>query len=189
MAYTSTTFNQPIGDGSKGHSSRTVLDASYAGPFNGDGSGYTLGIAYDRFKRSGPHSGDTGGSVEAGSGRIDDGGYLFGLINRNYQDAPALGSPDGRTSVDSIVGDRAHGRPGTSWSPTIRSPGDGNGLDASAIGPVDNDKMLIAKGAGGFGIGNGLASPSTTVPEPRITLSTLTPGIGSGATFRRRGTF
>lgn len=189
MAYTSTTFNQPIGDGSKGKSSRTVLDAAYAGPFNGDASTYTLAIAYERFKRSGPHSGDTGGSIDAVSGRIDDGGYLFGLINRNYQDSPMLGSPDARTSVDTIVGNRANGRPTTAWSPTIRSPGEGNGLDPTAIGPVDNDKMLIAKGAGGFGVGNGLTSPGATVPEPRITLSTLTPGIGSGASFRRRGAF
>ena len=186
MPYQSATFNQPPGAShTLGKADRTVLAAAYSGPFNGDGSGYTVDIAFARFKNSGPGN-SVGGSVSGD--HIDDQGNLFGNIPRNYQnEAGHEGSPD--LSTVPVGG---HGSPGSPFAPTIASPGEGHSLNATAIPVVSPDVMTATRGGGGFGIGDGLTSPSVTRIIP-LQVPPSNPGarltLGNGSNFRVRGIY
>jgi hypothetical protein len=85
---------------------------------------------------------------EVNTSPINDGGHTFGLVNRDYSDAPDL----------STVRTGGGGLPGTPYSPTPASPGPGmNPRNIPTIDPA-----LIRRGGGGYGIGDGLSSPSDT---------------------------
>jgi hypothetical protein len=79
---------------------------------------------------------------------INDGGHTFGLVNLNFADAPDL------TTVRTGGG----GLPGTPYSPTPASPGPG--MNSRNIPTIDPN--LIRRGGGGYGVGDGLVSPSET---------------------------
>jgi len=79
---------------------------------------------------------------------VNDGGHTFGTVNIDYSDAPNL--------AEVAVG--GGGLPGTPYSPTPASPGPGmNPRNIPTLDPAN-----IHKGGGGYGIGDGLASPSNT---------------------------
>lgn len=85
---------------------------------------------------------------EVNTSPINDGGHTFGLVNLDYSDAPDL----------STVTVGGGGLPGTPYSPTPASPGPGmNPRNIPTIDPA-----LIRRGSGGYGVGDGLASPSNT---------------------------
>jgi hypothetical protein len=85
------------------------------------------------------------------TGNIDDHGYAFGIVNRNYQDAPNLEE----------VKTGGGGLPGTPYSPNpAAAPAGTDPFNATNIPEVPPD--TINKPGGGFGVGNGLASPSAT---------------------------
>lgn len=85
---------------------------------------------------------------EVNTSPINDGGHTFGLVNLNFSDAPDL----------STVAVGGGGLPGTPYGPTPASPGPGmNPRNIPTIDPA-----LIRRGGGGYGVGDGLASPSNT---------------------------
>jgi hypothetical protein len=85
---------------------------------------------------------------EVNTSPINDGGHTFGLVNLDYADAPDLSTV--------VVG--GGGLPGTPYSPTPASPGPGmNPRNIPTIEPA-----LISRGGGGYGVGDGTVSPSTT---------------------------
>jgi hypothetical protein len=81
---------------------------------------------------------------------INDGGYYFGTFNLDFSDAPDL------TTVKTGGG----GLPGTPYSPNTASPGPG--LNPKNIPAIDPAILAKDKGGGGFGVGDGLASPNNT---------------------------
>lgn len=85
---------------------------------------------------------------EVNTSPINDGGHTFGLVNLDYSDAPDLAT----------VAVGGGGLPGTPYSPTPAAPGEG--MNPRGIPTVD--PSLIHRGGGGYGVGNGLASPSDT---------------------------
>lgn len=76
---------------------------------------------------------------------LNDGGHTFGLVDLDYGGAPDL------TSVTTGGG----GLPGTPYSPMPASPGPG-------LNPRNIPVAPVHRGGGGFGIGDGLTSPSET---------------------------
>lgn len=80
---------------------------------------------------------------------LNDGGATFGEVKTDFSDAPDLATV--------TVG--GGGLPGTPYSPNVFRPAAGgtNPRDIPA-----GDPALIKKGGGGYGIGDGLTSPSTT---------------------------
>lgn len=140
-------------------------------------------------------------NVNDADGVVDDGpnGYYAGNASLTFRDAPDL----------STVTVGGGGLPGTPFSPNIAAPGEGNGLNASAI-PSEGVAATVKavggftmeagvgrklSGDGGFGNGNGLTSPSKTTdaivaelsPNRVVTpagVRTLTLGRGSKDSFR-----
>lgn len=85
---------------------------------------------------------------EVFQGEVSDGGHTFGTVDRDYTGAPDL----------SAVPTGGGGLPGTPYSPNPASPGPG--MNPANIPALPPDK--IHKGGGGYGVGDGLASPSDT---------------------------
>jgi hypothetical protein len=79
---------------------------------------------------------------------INDGGHTFGTVNTDFTDAPDL------TTVATGGG----GLPGTPYSPTPAAPGPG--MNPRNIPTLDPSH--IRQGGGGYGVGDGLASPAAT---------------------------
>lgn len=85
---------------------------------------------------------------EVNTSPINDGGHTFGLVNRDYSDAPDL----------STVAIGGGGLPGTPYGPNPASPGPGmNPRNIPAV-----DRNLLPRGGGGYGVGDNFASPSNT---------------------------
>lgn len=82
---------------------------------------------------------------EVNTSPINDGGHTFGLVNLDYADAPDL----------STVVTGPGGLPGTPYSPTPASPGPG-------MNPHNMPAYAGNRGGGGYGVGDGTASPSDT---------------------------
>jgi hypothetical protein len=81
---------------------------------------------------------------------INDGGHTFGIFNRGFAGAPKLS--------DVAVG--GGGKPGTPFAPNIASPGPGmNPRNIPAAGAAATAEQPHG---GGYGIGDGLASPDDT---------------------------
>lgn len=79
---------------------------------------------------------------------INDGGHTFGTVDTDFSDAPDL----------STVAVGAGGLPSTPYSPNPVAPGPGmNPASMVAVDPA-----LVRRGGGGYGVGDGLASPSDT---------------------------
>lgn len=79
---------------------------------------------------------------------LNDGGHTFGTVNLDFSDAPDL-----RT-----VQTGGGGLPATPYAPNPASPGPGlNPRNLPAVDPA-----FIHFGGGGYGIGDGLASPKDT---------------------------
>jgi hypothetical protein len=85
---------------------------------------------------------------EVNTSPLNDGGHTFGLVKTDFSDAPDL----------STVATGGGGLPGTPYGPNPSSPGPG--LNPTNI--PDRDRASIRTGGGGYGIGDGLASPSAT---------------------------
>jgi len=94
---------------------------------------------------------------------VSDGGHTFGTVELDYQNAPDL--------MEVAVG--GGGLPGTPFVPTPASPGPG--LNPRNIPTID--PTLINPGGGGYGVGDGLASPAaTSVNVARQTIGNLISG-------------
>jgi hypothetical protein len=99
-------------------------------------------------------------------GRLNDGGHTFGSVSRYYADAPDITrTPTG-----------GGGLPGTPYSPNIASPTES--FNPSTIPDTGAEAAAKQKGGGGYGVGDGLASPSATTPRmfPRRIGESLTLG-------------
>jgi len=134
-------------------------------------------------------------------GIVADGpnGYFAGNASLTFRDAPDL----------STVAVGGAGLPGSAFGPNIASPGEGNGLNHASIpdlagveattiaAGLNSPTSELKRSGGGFGIGNGLTSPSRTTaaiveelsPDKIVTSSgvrTLTLGMGSRDSFKKR---
>jgi len=58
---------------------------------------------------------------------VDDGGYMFGVVDLDYKKAPDF--KDVKTG--------GGGLPSTAWSPNVNSPGEGNGADPKKVDAMD----------------------------------------------------
>lgn len=79
---------------------------------------------------------------------VNDGGHTFGEFNRDYVDAPNM--------EEVVTG--GGGLPGSPWAPNIASP-----LVAFDPTTIPEEGSIVtneARGGGGWGIGDGLDSPS-----------------------------
>ncbi len=84
------------------------------------------------------------------AGVITDEGHTFGEVKRDYQDAPNL------EEVETGGG----GLPGSPWAPNVATPETGmNPADIPAAGAEVTQRIPHG---GGYGVGDGLVSPSTT---------------------------
>jgi hypothetical protein len=95
---------------------------------------------------------------ELQNGILNDGGYAFpGGVNRNY----AGGTPgsEGAPNLAEVpVG--GGGLPGLPYAPTIASAAESDPFNATTIPEVSTEIMNKVKGSGGFGVGDGIASPN-----------------------------
>jgi hypothetical protein len=91
----------------------------------------------------------------ATEGTINDGGHTFGTVKVHYQDSPNL---EEINATETGGG----GKPGTAWAPNIASPTEG--LNPASIPEIGRSATINERGSGGFGVGNGLTSPSATAP-------------------------
>ena len=87
---------------------------------------------------------------EVNTSPINDGGHTFGLVNLDWAGAPDL----------STVAVGGGGLPGTPYSPTPAAPGPG--MNPRNIPTIDPAILRDQRGGGGYGVGDGLASPSNT---------------------------
>jgi hypothetical protein len=103
---------------------------------------------------------------------MNDGGYMFGLVDRDYQRTPNF--------ADVVVG--GGGLPASPYGPNIATPSDGhNPSSIPAEGVAATDE--VRSRSGGAFTGNSLVSPHQTrfIAGPPGT--TQAPGNGSGNTF------
>lgn len=103
------------------------------------------------------------------SAEANDGGHTFGTVSRDYVDAPDM--------ADVKTG--GGGLPGTPYSPNIASPGPG--MNPKNIPAAGADATARQPHGGGYGIGDGLASPkemSAKVAAANKTLGELIFGQG-----------
>lgn len=82
---------------------------------------------------------------------ISDEGHTFGTVNIDWEDSPDL----------STVVTGGGGLPATPYGPNPASPGPGMNYRNIPVVPADR----INPGSGGYGIGDGLTSPSETAPR------------------------
>lgn len=104
---------------------------------------------------------------------VDDGGYMYGVVDLNYGLAPDL-------AADVKTG--GAGLPSTAWTPNLNSPGEGNGADPTKVDPMD-PTILPKPSLSLDPAGEGLVSPKATAQQiSSITLgAVLTPGKRPGA--------
>lgn len=88
---------------------------------------------------------------------VNDNGHTFGLFNRGFADAPKLS--------DVAVG--GGGLPGTPFAPNIASPGPG--MNPRNIPGAGAEAALNQPHGGGYGVGDGLASPDITSAKVEAT--------------------
>lgn len=66
--------------------------------------------------------------------KVDDGGYMFGVVDMKFGNAP--------DPKDVPTG--GGGLPSTAWSPNLNSPGEGNGADPTKVAAMDPKNVPTA---------------------------------------------
>ena len=101
------------------------------------------------------------GDVASSGGSLAGRGYGFNSFNRDF-----IGSPQDPVPDLNDVNTGGGGLPASPYVPDLSSPGDGEGVNASAKPGYDIDNLVNSDPKGEFGSGlGGLVSPSETSPQ------------------------